>query len=281
MDWGGIWPTELSDENYAASFQALTGYPPYDYQKRVARLLFEGRNLVVRAPTGAGKTWAVLAPFFCDGWNAPPARLIYALPLRTLANGIYREARCAAGKLGKPVDAVTEGRRETTHPFVTLQTGEQPDDEFFDRGRIIVTTYDQVLSGLLCSPYGLSDRRHNVNAAAIAGALVVFDEFHLMPPEKAFLTGVAALRLFKGLCQSVWMTATATAPLEQMLCSVLDAVPVPDGEDAMRQMIDSLPSVTSVRRTLVTESQPLSAEVVVRNHQRRSIAIVNTVGRAQ
>jgi CRISPR-associated endonuclease/helicase Cas3 len=267
--------------DYAERFQEFTGYPPYDYQKRVARLLFEGRNVLLRAPTGAGKTWAVLAPFFCDEWAAHPTRLIYALPLRTLANGIYREACRAARTLGKPLEPVIDGRREVVSPFVTLQTGEQPDDEFFDRGRIIVTTYDQILSGLLCGPYGLSERLHNVNAAAIAGALVVFDEFHLMPAEKAFLTGVAALRLFKGLCQSVWMTATATAPLEQLLRSALDAVSVPNGEDAMRQMTDSLPSVTSVRRTLVTEPQPLSAEAVVRNHQRRSIVIVNTVGRAQ
>ena len=105
-----------------------------------------------------------------------------------------------AKNLGKPVEAKTEGRREITHPFVTPQTGEQPDDPFFDRGCIIVTTYDQVLSGLLCSPYGLSGRLHNVNAAAIAGAVVVFDEFHLMPPSKAFLTAVAALHLFRGLC---------------------------------------------------------------------------------
>ncbi|MBF6567929.1 MAG: CRISPR-associated helicase Cas3' [Candidatus Binataceae bacterium] len=269
------------ESDYRRHFERLTKLQPFDYQIDVARLLFAGRNVILRAPTGAGKTWAVLAPFFCDQWSAQPSRLIYALPLRTLANGIYREAREAAAKAGLPLEPIVERGREIVHPFVTLQTGEQPDDEFFDRGRIIVTTYDQILSGLLCGPYGLSDRLHNVNAAAIAGALVVFDEFHLMPPEKAFLTGVATLRLFEGLCQSVWMTATATAPLEQMLRSVLDAVPVPDGEDAMRQMIDSLPSVTSVRRTLVTEPQPLSAEAVVRNHRRRSIAIVNTVGRAQ
>ena len=210
-----------------------------------------------------------------------PARLIYALPLRTLANGIYREARHAAMKLGEPIDAATEGRRETTHPFVTLQTGEQPDDPFFDWGRIIVTTYDQILSGLLCSPYGLSGRLHNVNAAAIAGALVVFDEFHLMPPSKAFLTAVAALWLFRGLSQSVWMTATATAPLENLLRSALNAAPVPDDQAAMRTMHDSLPSVTSVQRSLSVEVVPLTSDAILAIHQRRSIAIVNTVGRAQ
>ena len=267
--------------DYEAQFQALTGHPPYGYQVEVAQLLFEGRNVIVRAPTGAGKTWAVLAPFFCEEWTARPTRLIYALPLRTLANGIYREACCAAAKLGKPFESVIEKSRETKHPFVTLQTGEQPDDQFFDRGRIIVTTYDQVLSGLLCSPYGLSGRLHNINAAAIAGALVVFDEFHLMPPSRAFLTAVAALRMFRGLCQSVWMTATATAPLEKLLRSELAARSVPDGDTEQRAMHDSLPSVTEVRRRLVTETAPLTAKGILATHERRSIAIVNTVGRAQ
>ena len=280
-DWGGTRLTELCDENYTASFRALTDHPPYDYQKQVARLLFEGRNLVVRAPTGAGKTWAVLAPFFCDEWIARPTRLIYALPLRTLANGIYREACGAAAKLGKPLNPAIERGREVVCPFVTLQTGEQPDDPFFDRGRIIVTTYDQVLSGLLCGPYGLSDRLHNVNAAAIVGALVVFDEFHLMPPSKAFLTAVARLRLFHDLCQSVWMTATATVPLVELLRSELDAACVPDGNTEMRALLDSLPSVTSVQRSLLVEPTPLTADAVLTRHQRRSMAIVNTVGRAQ
>src|ERR1700685_2689231 len=124
--------------DYEAQFQALTGHPPYEYQFEVARLLFAGRNVIMRAPTGAGKTWAVLAPFFCVEWTARPARLIYALPLRTLANGIYRDACCPAAKLGKPLEPVVEKSRETRHPFVTLQTGEQPDDPFFDRGSIIV-----------------------------------------------------------------------------------------------------------------------------------------------
>ena len=43
--------------------------------------------------------------------------------------------------------------REQVSPYVTLQTGEQPDDCFFDRGRIVITTYDQLLSGLLDQPY--------------------------------------------------------------------------------------------------------------------------------
>ena len=272
----------MNEKSYRRHFSNVTSFPPHDYQVEVAKSLCGGRNVLLRAPTGAGKTWAVLVPFLWEDWTSRPARLIYALPLRTLAQGIYREALAAAQWLGKPTEPELDRMgREKVSPFVTIQTGEQPEDPFFDRGRIIVTTYDQVLSGLLCGPYSLSSRLHNLNAAAIAGALVVFDEFHLMQPDKAFLTAVAGIRAFRSLCQSVWMTATATGPLEQILSATLDTSPVPKDEDAMRQMMGSLPSVKSVSRSLMLEQSRLTADAVLAVHEHRSIAITNTVGRAQ
>lgn len=267
---------------YREFFLELTGHPPFDYQARVAQLLMERQNVVLRAPTGAGKTWSVLAPFLSSQWRTRPARLIYALPLRTLAQGIYREAREAAGKLGHPIESVEDHRgREVVSPFVTLQTGEHPDDRFFDRGRIIVTTYDQVLSGLLDGPYGLSNRLHNINAAAIAGTLVVFDEFHLMEPSRAFLTAAAGLFLFRELCQSVWMTATATSPLVEIIVDALKATCVPENEAQTQALLTSLPSITRVTRNLLNHAEPLSAESVLDCHSERSIVLLNTVGRAQ
>jgi CRISPR-associated endonuclease/helicase Cas3 len=275
----------FSEEEYRTFFQSLTGNAPFDYQVKVARLLLEEKNIVLRAPTGAGKTWAVLAPFlFLDRQRLPgcPARLIYALPLRTLAQGVYRGAQEAARQLGQPVEGQVDARgREILRPYVTLQTGEQPDDRFFDRGTIIVTTYDQVLSGLLDGPYGLSNRLHNVNAAAVAGALVVFDEFHLMEPHKAFLTAVAGLHLFRDLCQSVWMTATATQSLDEVLADALSTVSVPASDAETDALLNSLPSVTTVTRRLVVESAPLSAEAVLRCHHGCSLVLLNTVARAQ
>jgi CRISPR-associated helicase Cas3 len=268
--------------SYHTFFERLTGRAPYDYQVRVAAKLFDGRNVVLRAPTGAGKTWAVLAPFLFEQQDRRPARLIYALPLRTLAQGVYRVACTAAERLGHDVTGRVDGSgRETQPPYVTLQTGEQPDDRFFDRGRIIVTTYDQLLSGLLCGPYGLSNRLHNVNAACIVGALVVFDEFHLMEPHRAFLTAAACLNLFRDLCQSVWMTATATRPLEQLLADALDAVAIPETETEADTLLRSLPTVTTVQREMRVKGEPLSAEAVIAAQRGRSIVLLNTVGRAQ
>jgi len=271
----------MNEDSYRRYFEDLTCFAPHDYQVEVARLLFDGRNVIVRAPTGAGKTWAVLAPFLYEGWEARPTRLIYALPLRTLAQGIYHEARDAALEMGLPVEAVVERDREIVSPFVTMQTGEEPEDPFFDRGKIIVTTYDQVLSGLLDGPYGLSNRLHNINAAAIAGALLIFDEFHLMPVQKAFLTAVAGLHLFRGLCQSVWMTATATKPLENQLRETLETALVPDSSQGKPRPFAELPSVRDVSRTLQVEKSSLTAEMVLRFPEGRSIALANTVSRAQ
>ena len=275
------------ERRYRDFFRLQVGKEPYGYQLQVADRLLAGQNVILRAPTGSGKTWAVLAPFLFSRQEVldGPSRLIYALPLRTLAQGVYRQAREAAEKLGWPTESTTteiDGHRlETNPPSVTLQTGEQPDDPFFARGRIIVTTYDQVLSGLLDGPYGLSGRLHNINAAAVAGALVVFDEFHLMEPHKAFLSAVAGLRLFHGLCQSVWMTATATGPLEGELRSALDAERIPSTEEEWDDMLSKLPSVSQVTRDLVVERDPLTPEAVLRHHRSRSIVLLNTVGRAQ
>lgn len=270
---------------YRAFFRERTARDPYDYQVHVAeRLIHNGANVVLRAPTGAGKTWAVVTPFLFPGWQSRPARLIYALPLRSLAQSIYRQAQDAAASLGLPTKPqMGSGGRELVHPFVTLQTGEQPDDPFFERGRIIVTTYDQVLSGLLDGPYGLSERLHNINAAATVGTLLVFDEFHLMPPDKAFLTAVAMLQLFGPLTQSVWMTATASTCLDQMIQDALHAISVPASEDEAARLADALPSVSRVDRRLVTEDASLAEAVerILDLQERRSIVLLNTVARAQ
>lgn len=272
----------FNERSYGEFFSRITGQEPYSYQVKVGRLLSEGKNILLRAPTGAGKTWAVIVPFFFVEWTARPTRLIYALPLRTLAQSIYQEALGAAEQLGLPVQSQRDMRgREIVAPFVTLQTGEHPDDPFFDRGNVIVTTYDQVLSGLLDGPYGLSNRLHNINAAAIAGSLLVFDEFHLMEPQRAFLTAVAGLHLFRDLCQSVWMTATATQPLEDLLHESLATQSVPATADENHELLASLPSVTRVTRQLVWEKDHICVDSVLRVHTKRSVVILNTVARAQ
>lgn len=255
-------------KRYSEFFKRVTGESPYKYQIQLAEELFAGHNIALRVPTGCGKTWAALVPLFYDEWSCRPARLIYVLPLRTLAQSIYNKASWL-------------GRRVWNEIVVTLQTGEEPGDPFLDRGKIIVTTYDQLLSSLLCAPYGLSDRQGNVNAAAVAGSLVVFDEFHLMESQRAFLTAVATMRLFRGLTQSLWMTATGTEPLTEILAEAMDVRRVPCTQDEYREVLKEVPAINSVSKRLIVERSCLSADSVLKVHDKRTIVVCNQVGRAQ
>jgi CRISPR-associated endonuclease/helicase Cas3 len=226
--------------------------------------MWRRENVILRAPTGAGKTIAVLAPFLFSSERTGATRLIYALPLRTLAQGIYRQAQEICKRLG--------GRFQ-----VTMQSGDQPDDPFFTLGDIIVTTYDQVLSGLLCGPYGLSPGQHNVNAALVAGNVVVFDEFHLMEISRAFLAGIACLSIFSKVTRSVWMTATATAPLEAELRRSLSTVT--EGPTAEEE--EDLYTGSEIHRGLRKHGGCLDAGDVLDYAAGQTLVVVNQVKRAQ
>ncbi len=256
------------NESFQNQAFRLTGCRPYGYQLKVADALCRRRHVLVRVPTGCGKTLSVVAPFLFDranGGNAIGARrLIYVLPMRTLVRSIERDIR----------ELVARARLDCT---VTVQTGDEPGDPYLDRGDIVVTTYDQFLSGLLCGPYGLSDRQFNVNAAAAVGNLMVFDEFHLMEPDKAFLTSAAMMHLFREWSQSVWMTATATSPLVDALRNALSVEEITLSEEDEAQ----IPAIAEVRREIVRIREPLTVEHLLRHKGKRVVAVVNQVKRAQ
>ncbi len=74
----------------------------YPYQKLVRKHLRAGRNVILQAPTGAGKTLAALYPYFenLEQYSDPrkpagdaslPLTCRYAVPMRVLANQFERE----------------------------------------------------------------------------------------------------------------------------------------------------------------------------------------------
>lgn len=247
---------------YSNQFIELTGKKPRDYQLCVADTLVARRHVLLRAPTGAGKTFAVLVPFLLDQARIGARRLIYTLPLRSLGQSIHADAASYARQVNKTA---------------TIQTGSQPDDPFLDQGDIIVSTYDQLLSGYLCGPYSLPARLHNINAAAVAGNLVVFDEFHLMDPGRAFLTGIHSLKTFGGAALSVWMTATATTPLCEYLKAELNAVEITLDSSELRTVYHG----RNIRRSIYKAARPLAASDILAHPSQRVLAVVNRVARAQ
>ena len=251
----------------------------YPYQERVDRLLQAGKSVILQAPTGAGKTRAALFPFL-DSWRDPdparfPRQCIYAVPMRVLANQFEEEYK-------QIVAAYT--KRFGLQQQVKIQTGTRAEDRRLESD-LIFTTIDQALSSFLTIPYSLGNRQTNLNAGALVGSYLVFDEFHLFPVDEtgsgALATTLQMLQMLKGVTPFVLMTATFSSEMIKRLAELLDAESVTLTESEILK----LPSQRNKRRVYSYRAETLSAEPVISDllaHDRnRVIAICNTVDRAQ
>lgn len=234
----------------------------FPFQQRTFEFLSQGRSVILQAPTGAGKTLAALHPFFYHLTHSQPAafprQCIYSVPMRALANQFKAEYQ----------------KKQACR--VTLQTGDQPDDPTVEGG-LVFTTIDQTLSNALGVPYALSKSRANLNAGAVFSSYLVFDEFHLFPSDGAFKTTLQILQELKGIIPFVLMTATFSTKLLHELTRLLDAeiVTVPAEE------LPAISSQSNKVRQFHTVQNLLNAEAILQTHEQRSIAICNTVDRAQ
>jgi CRISPR-associated endonuclease/helicase Cas3 len=153
-------------------YQKVLGEMPYEHQQKAWDALMQGKSVILRAPTGSGKTEAVFLPF-CNGARVQlPSRLIYALPLRSLANQIAERLQKHAEKLGK------------SNLRIALQHGQKPESVLF-AADVVIATIDQVVSSYACAPLTLPLRHGNIPAGAVASSFLVFDEVHLFDPELA------------------------------------------------------------------------------------------------
>ncbi|HEY76139.1 MAG TPA: DEAD/DEAH box helicase [Thermoflexia bacterium] len=244
----------------------------YEYQKRVARRLRERKSVVLQAPTGSGKTLAALWPFF-EAWdrNQPsafPRQCLYVVPMRVLANQFLSETRWL----------IRERLLLAEVPRVTIQTGEHPHDPYL-MGDLAFATLDQVLSSALGVPYSLPISKANVNVGAVLGSYLVFDEFHLFPPQARRAT-LHLLSLFGRIAPFLLMTATFSRPMLEEVAEFLGAVPelVPEGEV---EWIESRGGKWPRReRRFHVRGEVLSADAVLAAHDRRTLAVCNTVDRA-
>ncbi len=162
-----------------------------DFQKYTLNILGSGRSVLVIAPTGLGKTRAALQPFVQsqgkDGLLG--TRLIYTLPLRALARGVEDECR-------------SFGLCPVIHH------GDEPESEFFSE-RAVITTIDQYLTAFAGAPLSWASHLSHAAAGAVLTSYSVFDEVHLISPQKGLQLLFAMLYLRKrwGLLSCV-MTAT-------------------------------------------------------------------------
>lgn len=251
--------------------EKITGFEPYQYQLKVAELLLGGKNVVLSVPTGAGKTWASVIPFLYAKENNImfPQKMIYSLPLRALTNSIYKDL------------TDNEQVKLRFEELITKQTGEYSDDPYFEKD-IIFSTIDQTLSNFLCFPLPLSKSQANVNAGAVIGSYLVFDEFHLLDSKLSMTTTLGMLQLMGNLSRFCIMTATMT---DDFMKAITDYVPnceivtLSDFEDDIPKIQSLLPAENK-KKVHVLDCK-LDACNIVAKHQNKTIVICNRVEAAQ
>ena len=263
------------------------------FQKRVSEHLEHGRNVLLQAPTGAGKTKAALFPFLKNITNDGellPLSCRYAVPMRVLANQFYREYATIDQKIDERLKFLYEKFGQKP---IQIQTGEQPDDPHFESA-LTFCTIDQLLASFLGIPYSVGARRANMNVGAVVGSYLVLDEFHLYPLGRdrkgtygARTTTLQMLHLLnqgkRQLSPFTLMTATFSSGLLTKLAELLDAEIVAIQTVASEPGKPSELDVLNAGRTrrFVTHRVPMDAHTIVEQHQGCTLVVCNTVARAQ
>lgn len=262
--------------------------PLYLYQERVYQAIRAGKNVILQAPTGSGKTRAALIAFLenlAKEGNCLPYTCRYAVPLRVLANQFEREYRDQAKKIDRARATLLEQTyRARGIPPVAIQTGEQPDDPQLE-AMITFCTIDQLLASALAVPYSLGRKKANLNVAGVLGSYLVLDEFHLYPLGKelhgARGTIVQILCLLKETTRFVLMTATFSTKLLKELATLLDAVVIKVEDEGELALI-----AQGRTRTFWRKDDEMDAAGILDEHRSRpgasaTLVVCNTVKRAR
>ncbi len=252
----------------------------------------ERKRVILQAPTGAGKTFAALAPFVHHlgqtenrdfRWERLPVTCRYAVPTRTLVNQFYRANQHLAENIDQEKPTRLENRYERINrPFVSIQTGDQSDDPQMESA-LTFCTIDQLLASSIAIPYSLGKSLANINVGAVAGSYLVLDEFHLYPLVRggksvfgALTTTIKLLSLLKETTPFVLMTATFSTSLLTTLARLLDARPI------TLKGSEQLSEVARERvRTFERTPHHMTAQRVLQEHNLCSLVICNTVARSQ
>ncbi|MBX3423211.1 MAG: CRISPR-associated helicase Cas3' [Pirellulaceae bacterium] len=200
----------MSKQPFSQWFISTTKTPaPWRWQAELA-IRPECRNQLIRIPTGMGKTLGVLSAWAYNRLvrsdSTWPRRLVWCLPMRTLVEQTYDEARGIIEKAGL----------RTAVSVNMLMGGVAAEDwhHFPERPAIIVGTQDMLLSRALNRGYAASRARWPIDFGLLNhDALWVMDEVQLMDVGLATSAQIQAFRDADGQktlrpCITWWMSAT-------------------------------------------------------------------------
>jgi len=249
-------------------FEKLTGNRPYDFQKEAMEALIENRSVIIRAPTGSGKTEIALIPFIHGLNEYLPSQLIYSLPTRTLVECIGERATKYAS-FKKLRVAIHHGKKATSSLF---------------EEDIIVTTIDQTAGAYLSVPLSMPKRWGNIFVGGVTSALTVFDEVHTLHPEKGLQTAVAisvqSARLgFPSVIMSATLPDVFVNTTKERIEKSGGKVEVIDVEDESKIKSREKRKVKLINRS----KERLTADTVEKEAENydRIAVVINTVERAQ
>ncbi len=242
-------------------FRSITTKEPYPHQVETVRYLLQEKSVILRAPTGSGKSEAIIVPFLIGRNERLPSQLIYSLPVRTL------------------VDDLSDRFKGYTNLGVAGHHGKRIETQLF-YPPIIVTTIDQTVGSYACTPLSMPLRHGNIPAGAVASALLAFDEIHTFDPERALQSALILAKSSQKLSLPfVFMSAT-------MPDSFIEGLKEEGGLDV--KLIDADEKDIPVRRnrklTIFWKNKTILWEEVVRCYKESNgkvIVVCNTVDRAQ
>jgi CRISPR-associated endonuclease/helicase Cas3 len=245
---------------------------PHMHQIKIWEKVKKGNYpILLKAPTGSGKTEAVIAPFlaqFTENKFSIAPRLIYVLPMRVLVNSIAGRIRKYAHNVSKNIS-------------VELQHRESPNDPFFIAD-IVVATLDQFIYAYARASNQVGHHL-DIPAGAIASSLVVFDEAHMYRDGFTFSIMRAMFEiLHKAHIPFVVMTATMPKSLEETLFEGIK-----NAEGCQRIVsagfnLNNQIDISIKREPIYKENEAnISDTLLEKIKNRKTLIVLNQVKRAQ